>query len=163
MVEIALKVPRYTHLVKSQPNWAVKSKSIGVYKGRICARGDTALPTHMEFVANPTANRCGAILVLAISPQAGCEIRAVDISHASAQSGNSSLLLRHWRGFRGMDRYDRLIQIGNRFRDRAGASYTFVLYTVAGIPQCDGSRICPNRSHREGDASWKPMYAYSPD
>ena len=88
MVEIALNDPRFRHVPRIRSTLVVKRKNIGIYKGRLCARGDSVPLTHTPSTSSPTVHRCGAKLVLTIAALRSFEIHSVDASQAFLQSDN---------------------------------------------------------------------------
>ena len=58
----------------------VKRKSVGLYKGRLCARGDSIPLNHTSPKSSPTSHRCSVKLVFAIAAIFGFNIHAVDVS-----------------------------------------------------------------------------------
>ena len=59
-----------------------------MYKGGLCARGDSAPLTHAPFTSSPTVSRRGAKLAAAIATLGGFEINSIDVSQSFSQSGN---------------------------------------------------------------------------
>ena len=88
MMEISLNDSRYAAIPRVQSTLVVKRKGIDSYKGRLCARGDTAPLQNTAFVSSPTAHRCAVKLICAIASQLQWVIRAIDISQAFLQSSN---------------------------------------------------------------------------
>ena len=88
MVEVALNDSRFRSVPRIRSTLVVKRKSIGIYKGRLCARGDSAPLTHTPFTSSPTVHRCRTKLVIAVAAMGNFEIRSVDVSQAFLQSDN---------------------------------------------------------------------------
>ena len=88
MLEVDITLPQYRSITRVHSTLVVKRKSIGIYKGRLCIRGDTVPITQTAFVSSPTANRCGVKLICIIASQSLWKIHALDISQAFLQAGN---------------------------------------------------------------------------
>ena len=88
MIEVDLGEAKYRQITKVHSTLVVKRKSAGIYKGRLCIRGDTVPITKTDFASSPTANRCGIKLICIIASQTKWTIRALDISQAFLQAGN---------------------------------------------------------------------------
>ena len=88
MVEASLNESRFRSVPRIRSTIAVKRKSIGIYKGRLCARCESVPLTHAPFTAIPTAQRCGTKLVLTVAALGGFGIRSVDASQAFPRSDN---------------------------------------------------------------------------
>ena len=88
MVEVALNDSRFRSVPRIRSTLVVKRKSIGIYKGRLCARGDSVPLTHTPFTSSPTVHRCGTKLVLTVAAMGNFEIHSVDVSQAFLQSDN---------------------------------------------------------------------------
>ena len=88
MIEVDITLPQYRSITRVHSTLVVKRKSVGIYKGRLCIRGDTVPITQTAFVSSPTANRCGVKLICIISSQTKWVVHALDISQAFLQAGN---------------------------------------------------------------------------
>ena len=88
ILEIDLSDSRYCHLPRVFSTIIVKRKSIDLYKGRICTRGDLVPLANVAFVSSPTANRCCVRIVITIAPIMAWGIKALDISQAFLQADN---------------------------------------------------------------------------
>ena len=88
MVEVALNDSRFRNVPRIRSTLVAKRKSIGIYKGRLCARGDSVPLTHTPLTSSPTVHRCGTKLVLTIAAMRSFEIHSVGASQAFLQSDN---------------------------------------------------------------------------
>ena len=88
MLEVSLSDPRYTHLPRVPSTLVVKRKSVALYKGRLCTRGDVVPLTVTGFMSSPTAHRSAVKIVLTLAASLHWSIRALDISQAFLQSEN---------------------------------------------------------------------------
>ena len=88
MVEIDLYDSRYRHLPRVFSTMIAKRKSIDLYKGRLCTRGDLAPLTNVAFVSSPTANRCCVRVLITLAMNLGWGIHALGISQAFLQAEN---------------------------------------------------------------------------
>ena len=66
----------------------MKRKSVDLYKGRLCTRGDVVPLTVTSFMSSPTAHRCGIKVLCTIATRLHWHVRALDISQAFPQSEN---------------------------------------------------------------------------
>ena len=88
LIEVALGDPEYRHLARVHIALVVKRKSVDLYKGWLCARGDVAPLTVAGFMSSHTAHRCGIKLLCTISTRLHWRVRALGISQAFLQSEN---------------------------------------------------------------------------
>ena len=88
MLQISLSDPKYRGIARVRSTLVVKRKSVGVYKGRLCVRGDTVPIAQTAFASSPTANRCGVKIICLMASQSQWDVRALDISQAFLQAGN---------------------------------------------------------------------------
>ena len=88
MIEIDLRDQRYVRLPKAFSKITAKIKSVDLYKGRLCTRGDLAPLTNVAFVSSSTSNRCCVRMVITLAVNLACDIKALDISQASPQAEN---------------------------------------------------------------------------
>ena len=58
-IQVALGDPHYRHLTRVSSTLVFKRKSVDLYKGRLCTRGDVAPLTVASFTSIPTAHRSG--------------------------------------------------------------------------------------------------------
>ena len=88
MIAIYLRDSRYLHLPKAFPTIIAKRKSIDLYKGRLCARGDLVPLANVAFVSSPAANRSCVRIVITLAVNLALEIKASDISQAFLHAEN---------------------------------------------------------------------------
>ena len=88
MVEVHLRDSRFKNIPRIRATLVAKRKSVGIYKGRLCARGDSVPLTHTPFTSSPTVSRCGSKLVVMIAAMLNFDIHSVDVSQAFLQSDN---------------------------------------------------------------------------
>ena len=63
---------------------------MGVYKGRLCDRGDSVPLTHTSFASSPTVHRCGVKIICMLTALFPFQMKSVDVSQAFLQSDNLS-------------------------------------------------------------------------
>ena len=88
MVVVSLNDSRFKNIPKIYSTLVVKRKSVGVYKGRLCARGDSIPLTHTSFTSSPTVHRCGVKIMCMIAVLFSFQMRSLDVSQAFLQSDN---------------------------------------------------------------------------
>ena len=144
LIEIALDDPRYRHLARVPSTLVAKRKSIDLYKGRLCTRGDVVPLTVTSFMSSPTAHRCGMKLLCTMATRLQWHVRALDISQAFPQSENlreedrlvvlpPQMVTLPWEG----NWHNRLLT--SRHSIRIGTDfYCCVHYMAAEMLLCDG-------------------------
>ena len=88
MLEINMDDVEYKGIARAHSTLVVKRKSFGVYKGRLCVRGDTVPIAQMAFVSSPAANRCGVEIICLVASKTQWRVHALDVSQAFLQVGN---------------------------------------------------------------------------
>ena len=88
MVAATLNDSRYSEIPLIQATLVAKRKSVGVYRGRLCARGYSIPLNHTSFSAIPAAHRCGVKQICTVAAIFGFPINAVGASQAFLQSDN---------------------------------------------------------------------------
>ena len=88
MVEVALNDSRFRPIPKVRPTLAAERKSVGIYKGRLCSRGDSVPLTRTPFTSIPTTKRRGTQLVIIVAAFWNFGIRSAGVSQAFLKSDN---------------------------------------------------------------------------
>ena len=69
MVVVDSEDGKFRKIPRIQSAIVVKRKSVGLYTGRLCGRGDSIPPTHTSFSPSPTALRCAVKLICMFLPR----------------------------------------------------------------------------------------------
>ena len=88
MIEIRLDDPRYAKLPRVPSTLVIKRKTVDLYKGRLCTRGDVVPLSVTGFVSSPTVHRSSIKLICSLAVALKWNVRALDISQAFLQSEN---------------------------------------------------------------------------
>lgn len=87
-IEIRLDDPRYCHSPRIPSTLVIKRKSVGLYRDRLCTRGDVAPLSATGFVSIPTVRRSSIKIARALDVSTPWGVRALGISKAFLQSEN---------------------------------------------------------------------------
>ena len=87
MKQVRSLVPIYRSIARARSTLVIKRQIVGIYNGRLFARGDIVQIAQAAFVSNPTSNRCGGKLIPPLSSQTRWSVRALHASQVSLQDG----------------------------------------------------------------------------
>ena len=88
LIQVSLSNRKYKQPARHPCTLVAKRKSVGLYMGILCVRGDVSPLTVATFISSPMAHSCGIKILRTLATCLRWHVRALGISQSFLQSGN---------------------------------------------------------------------------